>query len=177
LARPIYGQGFFHVSREAIFYTIVFDYADEEMEYQRLLSGPPEALRAEEERLRSEMQSLMDSERVIINGERVRPRVIAARAEVRGEPRRSTATFLVEMPWRPRTGVNVYEDFYEPDVAEYDYVVYWLMPPCASIRSYEMPGRVRIEGRLLEVRVRAGTRVEGYESIAFELPEGCLTAT
>jgi len=51
------------------------------------------------------------------------------------------------------------------------------MPPCASIRSYEMPGRVRIEGRLLEVKVRAGTRVEGYESIAFELPEGCLTAT
>ncbi len=176
MARPLYGQGFLVVHGGVIGYVIVFDYEDEEMEYQRLLSSGGEGLRREEERLRAEMQSQMDSERVVVNGEDVRPRVVAARVEVRGDPRRSSATFIAEIPWRPRAGVNVYEDFYEPAVAEYDYVVYWVLPGCASLRSYEMPGEVRAEGRVLEVRVRAGTRLDGYESLAFELQRGCLGA-
>ena len=174
MARPLYGQGLLLVQRDVISYVIVFDYEDEEMEYYGLLSRGGDQLRREEERLRAEMQSQLDSERVIINGVQVRPVVRAARVEVRGEPRRSSATFIAEIPWSPRRGVNVYEDFYEPDVAGYDYVVYWSFPACAAVRSYEMPGEVRLHDNVLEVRVRRGTRLDGYESIAFELPGGCL---
>ncbi len=170
MARPLHGIGLFHVIPGTIYYTIVFDYDDEEGEYYELLSRGGRDLEAEEKRLAEEMQREMNSERIIINGKEVRSRVVRAKVGVRETPRRSTATFFIEMPWEPVRGINVYENFYEPDTAPYDYVVYWLLPEGGRFRSYDMPGDVAVEGRLLTARVSAGTRVPGYESLTFELP-------
>ena len=170
MAEPLFGQGFFHVAPGVIYYTIVFDYRDEEEEYYELLRRGGGAVAEEERRLAREMQGELDKEKMLINGARVAPRVVGARIGVRGEPDRSFATFLIEIPWSPRRGANVYEDYYEPDVAEYDYVVYWLFPEGARVRAYDMPGDVSVDGRILTVSVRANTRVPGYESIIFEMP-------
>ena len=169
--RPLYGQGFFHVCWGVIWYTIVFDYEDTEGEYWGILrSGDP---RAEAEELRARMQGFLDEERMLINGEEVRAVVDYVYIDVRGERERSTAVFQVRIPYRPRRGRNVYEDYYEPERAEYPYTVTWILPPCGRILSYEMPGRATLGGggRILEVRVSAGEAPPGYESLVFDLSE------
>ncbi|MCX8196493.1 MAG: hypothetical protein N3F67_05415 [Acidilobaceae archaeon] len=171
MARPIYGNGFFHVAPGAIFYTIVFDYFDEG-EYWELLRAGEEG--EEEERLREEMQRLTDQERTLVNGREVRVRVLRAFVETRGVKNRSSAVFLLEIPYEPRPGINEYENYYEAGVAEYSYTVRWLTW-CGRIASVISPGTVRIEGRLADIRVKRGTYVNGYEKVSFYLPEDCLT--
>jgi hypothetical protein len=170
--RPLYGQGFFSLCPSGIlWYTIVFDYADDEHLYERLLSEPGGAA-AEVETLRENMQRFLDEERLVINGAEARARVEHVYIDVRGEPGRATATFLVSIPFRPRRGRNVYEDYYEPDTAEYPYTVTWILPACARIVEYEMPGHTRLPAHnVLEVRVEPGTRVPGYEALVFDLSE------
>ncbi len=173
MVRPVYGQGFFHASLEGrIWYTIVFDYIDEEREYARLLARGGRAVREEEERLRSNMQKLMDEEEVVINGERVRAVVERAFIELRGSPVRASVTFITRMDYKPLPGRNVYEDFYEETRAEYDYTVTWAFPPCVRVLRVESPGDVDVEGSMVRIRVRRGTRIPGYESIVFDA-SGC----
>ena len=168
--RPVYGQGFFHVCLDGvIWYTIVFEYDDPEREYARLLSIGGLALEEELEGLRSRMQEFIDSEEVYINGKPVRPLVTDAWIELRGDPRRSSVVFRVKMEFTPDpSGRLVYEDYYEEEKAEYDYSVHWIIPECASVVSYEMPGEVRVSRGLLQVYVRRGTRIPGYESIVLD---------
>jgi len=169
VAKPIYGNGFFHIAPGTIFYTIVFEYTDEDEEYYNMtVRGDIER---EEDRLKAEMQRILDNEKVVINGSYVKASVISAKAEVRGLRRLSSAAFFVEMRYRPMSGVNTYENIYESEVAEYDYTVYWLAPPGGRIKSYDISGDASLseDGRLLTIKVRAGTRVKGYESLSFEL--------
>ncbi|MEB3774419.1 MAG: hypothetical protein GSR86_05785 [Desulfurococcales archaeon] len=164
---PVYGQGFFVVSRGVITYIIVFDYLDEELYYQRLIEEG--LVRGEEERLARNMQEIMDEERVIVNGEDVRVEVLDARVEVRGDPRRPSVTFMSIIPYRPRPGVNVYENLYEEDEASYDYTVYWIAGPCIEITGIESPGIVEHGRWVTRIFVRRGTRVTGYESVSFKI--------
>ncbi|MCS7107530.1 MAG: hypothetical protein NZ902_05465 [Acidilobaceae archaeon] len=173
MARPVYGNGFFHVAPGTIFYTIVFDYFDEG-EYWELLRAGEEG--REEERLREEMQRLTDQERTLVNGEEVRVRVLRAFVEARGVKNRSSAVFLLEIPYEPRPGVNEYENYYEAGVAQYSYTVRWTTW-CGKIVSIASPGAVRIEGRVASIAVRKGTYVNGHEKVSFFLPEECLTGT
>lgn len=172
--KPVYGEGFFHVSLSGvIWYTIVFDYLDPQGEYWGLLRRGGTALEDECERLRFEMQKLMDEERIVVNGVDVRARVLHASIEVRGNPRRSTATFLVLIPFKPRTGVNIYENFYGETVADYDYTVYWVLE-CGEVVRVESPGDVDIRGGVAVIRVKKGTRIPGYESVSFNVPAECF---
>ena len=167
---PVYGQGFFHLdASRGLYYTIIFDYYDPKMEYYRLLKAGQDSLRAEEENLKRNMQSFMDEERIVINGEDVKATVTRAFIEVRGDRRRPTIVFHVVIPFKPRAGVNVYENFYEPTVAEYDYRVYWILPPGSGFREIVSPGRVTIEGNIAVIHVSKGTKIDGYESVVFEL--------
>ncbi|GAB6148446.1 hypothetical protein [Stetteria hydrogenophila] len=166
---PIYGQGFFHLSLEGrLWYTIIFDYYDEKGEYHSLVKSGSRALREELENLRSNMQKLMDEERVIINGAQVRPVVMESFIEVRGDKTRPSIVFITRMDFDIVSGRNVYENFYEPTVAEYDYTVTWIAPPCVKFTSYEGPGRYRLKGNILRIEVEAGRSIDGYESIVFD---------
>lgn len=129
---------------------------------------------AEVERLRFEMQRLMDEERVVVNGVDVRARVLSAFIEVRGVPVRSSTVFFVVIPFKPRVGVNIYENFYGPAVAGYDYTVYWVLE-CGRFKSVDSPGSVSINDNIAVIRVEKGTRIPGYESVVFEVPEACLS--
>jgi hypothetical protein len=171
---PIYGEGFFHVSLSGvIWYTIVFDYRDPGGEYWELLRIGGVRVEDECERLRFEMQRLMDEERIVVNGVDVKARVLDAFIEVRGVRRRSTATFIVMIPFTPRLGVNVYENFYGGAVAEYDYTVYWVLE-CGEIVSIESPGLIDIRGSTAVIRVKKGVRIPGYESVSFNIPVDCF---
>lgn len=166
---PVYGQGFFYVSLGGvIWYTIIFDYYDEEELYYRLLKRGGQKLREELDELRANMQKLMEEEKIVINGEKVEPVVERAYIEIRGEPVRPSVVFLTRMNFKHIRGRNVYEDFYEPTKAEYDYTVTWVAPPCTKFVEYEGPGRFTLEGNVLRLYVKRGTKIDGYESIVFD---------
>ncbi|MCE4599032.1 MAG: hypothetical protein F7C81_02410 [Desulfurococcales archaeon] len=167
---PVYGQGFFIVTHGLIHYIIVFDYIDEEGEYASL-SSKPDLLAKEEDTLRRNMQELMDEERVIINGLDVRPRVENASIEIRENKGRVSVTFYTTIPYRPRIGRNIYENFYEPTQAEYPYTVYWIAQPCIRIEAIESPGEVTLKSNIAIIKVNRGTKIDGYESVVFTLEE------
>jgi len=171
---PVYGEGFFHVSLSGvIWYTIVFDYWDPVGEYWRLLREGGVRVEDECERLKFEMQRLMDEERVVVNGVDVRVRVLGAFIDVRGVRRRSSTIFLIQIPFTPKPGVNVYENFYGETVAEYDYTVYWALE-CGEILKVESPGLIDIRDSIAVIRVKKGTMIPGYESVSFNIPEECF---
>ncbi|MEM1873652.1 MAG: hypothetical protein QXF57_03575 [Acidilobaceae archaeon] len=162
MAEPVYGEGLFLVSKSGtIWYIIVFEYADDE-EYAEI-ARDRERKRAEEERLRLEMQKLMDEERVIVNGIETRCNVLRASISVSGN--RSYVTFISKIPFEPRRGLNIYENMYEPTVAEYDYTVYWIVED----GRVESPGDVEILEGVAVISVRKGARIDGYESVVFKL--------
>lgn len=165
MAEPVYGEGFFLVSRSGvIWYIIVFEY-ERDVEYA-LIAGDAAAKRSEEERLRLEMQKLMDEERVLVNSLESRCEVL--RASIAVSDYRSYVTFLTRIPYEPKRGVNVYENFYEPTVAGYDYTVYWLVED-GEVEKIESPGEVEILGGLAVISVKRGTEMDGYESVVFRL--------
>lgn len=166
---PVYGQGFFHIARGIIYYTIVYDYL-ERGSAGRVVDDP--ALRREEEDyIAKSMQELMDEERIIINGEEVRCIVDTVLLERRGR-RLHSAVIHARMQYRPRPGNNVYENFYEAEEeAPYPYTVYWVAPPGGRIVSVDTPGDVemRAGGRIAVIRVARGTALSGYEAVVFRL--------
>ncbi len=168
--RPVYGQGFFDITRDLIYYTIVFDYYDPSGAYARIIRDP-RARRSEENYIRDKMQEFVDQEKIIINGERVSTRVASARLELRGNPHVHSAVIHLLMEYKSMPGTNVYEDFYEPERAEYDYTVYWQAPPGGVILHVETPGKVYYEDnrRIAVIHVRKGTRLDGYEAVMFRL--------
>jgi hypothetical protein len=168
--RPIYGQGFFDVSSSVIFYTIVFDYYDPSGDYARILRDY-RARRDEEAYIRGKMQEFINEERILVNGERVTARVASAKLELRGNPHVHSAVIHVVMEYNTVMGTNVYEDFYEPERAEYDYTVYWQVPPGGVILHVETPGKVYYEDnrRIAVIHVRKGTFLDGYEAVMFRL--------
>ncbi|MCE4609058.1 MAG: hypothetical protein F7C36_01580 [Desulfurococcales archaeon] len=167
---PMYGQGFFHISYNTIYYTIVFDYYDKDGDYAKILMDP-RSRREEEKEIKKNMQRLMDEERIVINGRDVRAIVDSALLEPRGHRRLHSVVFHVRMDYTPIEGVNVYENFYEPDTAEYDYTVYWIAPPGGEILTIESEGRVYYQAnkRIAVIRVSKGTRLSGYEAVSFRL--------
>ncbi len=169
---PVYGEGFFHVTWGVIFYTIVFDYIDRTGSFWRRMRDPEER-RREEQAAAENMQRLMDEERVVVNGMDTRTVVDYARLEFRGDRVRHSLVFHTRIPFQPIDGINVYENYYEPTRAPYSYTVYWVAPPGGEIVSVESPGKVTMEaqGRIAVIHVREGTRIPGYESVAFRLRE------
>ncbi|MCE4620222.1 MAG: hypothetical protein F7C33_04275 [Desulfurococcales archaeon] len=171
---PVFGEGFFHITWGTIYYTIVFDYVDLEGDYyDYVTSHELEDKEAEEARRR--MQEFMDEEKVIVNGMRTRTIVDSARIVFRGSRRRHSLVFHARIPYEPIDGLNVYEDYYEPETAEYPYTVYWIAQPCGKIRGVETPGYVDrlARGRIVEISISKGMRLDGYEAVEFEAHAEC----
>ncbi len=169
--KPLYGQGFFHLCLpNIIWYTIVFDYKDEEREYYRLMKRGGRRLEEEIAELKKSMQKFLDEELMLINGNPVKPYVKDVWIEIRGEPTRPSIVFSILIPFTSPDGNRIaYEDYYEEEVADYDYVVYWFFPQCVRIIEYNMPGNIELSSGHLRVFVRKGTRIPGYESILFDI--------
>lgn len=168
--KPVYAQGFYIMNVGVTNMVIIFDYVDRGQYYYRLLRQGGEELSRELSTLWDNMQKFMDEEIVRINGERVRPVVVDVYVGLRGAPTRPFIVFLGYFPSPLREGENVYENYYEEEVAEYDYEAVWVLPRGAEILEWYFNGSVETpEPNILRVYVEKGTRVGGREGIKFKL--------
>ncbi|MCD6357273.1 MAG: hypothetical protein DRJ96_08455 [Thermoprotei archaeon] len=170
VVEPVHAYGFFSVSRDLEFNQIVvFEYIDVNR-YYASLSESVEKLDAELSGLAANMQRFLDQEEVVINGERVRPRVVGVNLGFRGEPEEPYLIFFIYFRGKPRRGINYYENLYEAEISEYPYEVYWVFPPNSRVEEVECSGTSELIGdNIVIIRVKEGERIAGYEKIVFRL--------
>ncbi len=146
---------------------VVYEYVDPAHYYHQLRG---KRLREELSLIKRNMQYFLDQEKVLINGEDAAPRVVEVSLGFRGTPDRPYLLILIEFSGILRRGLNVYENMYEEEEAEYDYEVVWMFPPGMGVVEADVGTRYRvINGRILVFRVRKGARVGGYERIVFSV--------
>ncbi len=169
---PIHAQGFFSVPprRGYIYEVLVFDYYDPGEYYAGLIHRPLD-YESEMARLASAMQGFLDSETIEINDRRVKARVEALSLEFRGDPAYPYLTFIIYFPAILRRGLNTYVNMYEEEKAEYDYEVYWMLPPRSRFIEVEVASEYEVlgGGNILLFWARRGDRLPGREKISFEL--------
>ncbi len=167
---PLHALGLFTVSKRLeVYQIIIYEYIDADY-YYASLQEDLEALDEELEALSRSMQTFLDQEEVVINGERVRPRVVGVDLSFRGSPDEPNITFFIFFKGRPRNGINYYENIYEEEVTNYPYEVYWFLPPDSRVLEVEASGNSEIIGNnIVVIRVEEGERTSGYEKIVFEL--------
>lgn len=168
---PIYAQGFFTVSRKGDFnQIIVFDYHDPIRYYYKILESE-EGYNEEMARLETNMQYYLDREEVLINGRQVRPKVRLVDIGFRGDPEHPSVTFLIYFRGRLKRGNNIFENYYEETVLEYDYDVYWIFPPRSKIINVEVQTDYEVLGRgnILAIWGRKNNRIKGFEKITFKI--------
>ena len=168
---PIHAQEYFTVSRNGeISQILIFDYDDPAGYYHHLVRTG--RIGRELERMLANMQMFLDEERILVNGVRVHPEVRGIDLNFRGSRRRPSVTFIIFFEAPLRRGLNIYEDYYEDEVAEYDYEIYWAFPPGAKVKQVQMAGEHEVicDGEILVVWMRRGERTGGYERIEFILP-------
>ncbi|MGC9096215.1 MAG: hypothetical protein ACP5II_03445 [Infirmifilum sp.] len=169
--QPLSAMGFFHVtSKLEVYQSLIFEYFDPESYYSVLVEDEEE-LEKELKRLAAVMQDFLDEEEVIINGERVKPRVRAVDVGFKGSPDEVFITYFIFFKGKPLQGLNYYENLYENETAEYPITAYWVFPPGSKIVNVQMSGDVIIiSPNVLSVRLEEGEKIYGYEKIEFELP-------
>ncbi|MCC6049276.1 MAG: hypothetical protein LM580_01120 [Thermofilum sp.] len=169
---PLHAYGFFSVSeRLEVHQIVVFEYLDYDRYYESVAKDL-EKLNRELTSAALNMQQYLDREEVVINGERVRPRVLGVNLGFRGDPEEPYLVFFIHFRGRPRRGLNYYENIYEEEVAEYPFEAYWFFPPGAKVEEVECSGAPEIVGEnIVVIRVGEGERIAGYERITFRLPE------
>lgn len=168
---PIYGQGLFYMHPDGLVdQVVIFDYWDPGRYYESILRDA-EKLKREEEKLIDNMQYYLDQERVLINGIEAPPQVTSVEIGLRGKPELAYIVFLIEFRGQLKRGINVYENIYEEEEAEYEYIVYWFFPENARVVRAEVgvPYSIESGGRILFFRVKPGTRVGGREAIYFRI--------
>ncbi len=169
--KPVFGYCYFTVDRLGQFTeVIVFEYIDENQEFAEILSDHLK-LREELTKVRENMQFFIDAEEVKVNGKRVRPRIIKALAGTAGDPCRPYISFIIRFRGILKPGLNVYEDRYEKDVAEYDYTVTWVLPPGSRVVEAEFGFKYEVgPDNVISFSVPKGSSTPGYEKILFYLP-------
>ncbi len=167
---PIHAIGIFSVTRRLeIYQTIIFEYLDLERYYASIIDDFNK-LEKELDLLAHNMQALLDKEEVVINGKKVRPRVIGVDIGFKGEPEEPYIVYFIFFKGNPLKGVNYYENIYEEEVAEYPFSAYWYFPLNSKIVNVEASGEAEIIGdNILIIRVNEGSKISGYEKIVFEL--------
>jgi len=173
----VYAQGFYVVSPGVVNMVIIFDYLDRGQYYAKLLRRGGEELEREISSVWENMQRFMDEEIVRINGQRVRPVIHDVYIALRGGPTRPYITFIGSFPAPLREGENLYENYYEEEVAGYDYEAVWVLPEGAEVFEWFFGGEVETsEPNILRVVVAKGTHVGGREYIRFRWRPGGGTA-
>lgn len=170
---PVYALGLFFVRESGLFeQVIVFEYYDPTEEYKAIVADRKK-LGEEKARLTRNMQYFLDQEDVRVNGKPAYPRVLDVEIGFRGDYKNPYITFFIAFTGEVKKGLNVYEDAYEPEVAEYSYRVYWVFPTKARAVKVDLGVSYTLleNGRVLAFSVEKGTKIRGYERIEFEISE------
>ncbi len=172
--QPLYAQGFFFVGHKHIAYYLVFDYYDP-LGYYDAITRNEKQFNDEIGRLWANMQYFLDQEEVVVNGVRVRPKVVMIDIGFRASKKRPYIVFAIRFPAPIKPGINVYENRYESEIAEYDYIVYWIFPPGTKVLEVDMGSGSEswdIVGKnIVVIYGRKGMKTGGYEKIVFEVQE------
>lgn len=169
--RPRYGYGLFNVDSSGEFrQKVVFFYWDPKGEFYRAVSTHESRMR-ELASLRENMQFFVDGERIVVNGEEVKARVVHVDVGFVANPKRPFIEFLILFKGRLTKGLNRYENYYEAEEVEYDYRVTWVLPEGFKLvrADFGFPYEV-IDGRIVVINVKKGATTPGYEFMEFLAP-------
>lgn len=149
---------------------VVFDYYDRGKFYWSI-AGDRVKLSKEVELLSSNMQYFLNKEEIYINGFRTYPRVVSVDIGFRGKPQYPYVIFHVVFRGELKRGVNIYENHYEEEIAEYDYYVSWFLPHSAKVikADFRVPYVVDCDGRVISLKTMKGCKVGGHELIVFKI--------
>jgi hypothetical protein len=169
---PIYAQGFFFVSKSYIAYYLVFDYYDP-LEYYRTIMSDEKLFNEEVGKLWANMQQFLDEEVVKVNNVKVSPRVVMIDIGFRKSKKNPYIVFLIRFRAPIKEGINVYENIYQSETVEYDYVAYWVFPPGSRILRVDFGGGQEewdlVSKNILAIYGWKGMKTGGYERIEFEI--------
>ena len=167
---PIHAESYFVVERKGMFNQILkFTYYDEDEYYFKLIHRPNEYY-AEIAKLHSAMSQLLSNEKIYVNGERVKPRVLMVNIDFAGYKDHPYIVYFIRFKGKLRKGENVFEDYYEEEIAEYDYEIYWFFPEKTKVKEVYISGDYDlVKQNILYIWARKGDRISGYEKIVFEL--------
>ena len=172
--KPIYAQGFFFVGLNYVSYYLVFDYIDP-LEYYNTIRRDEKLFEEEVSKLWINMQQFLDEEEVKINNTHVSPKVVMIDIGFRNSKKRPYIIFTIRFKAPLRKGVNVYENRYESETIEYDYVAYWVFPPNTKILRVDMGSGGEtwdvVGNNIIAIYGFKGMRSGGYEYIEFEITE------
>lgn len=169
--KPIYAQAFFNVSKGFIVYYLLFDYIDPKLYYHNLIKDEAK-FEEEMNRVYYNMQNFLNQERIRVNGHKCEANVLMVDLGFRGSHDRPYLVFLIGFEIMLKEGLNVYENEYEPEIIEYDYVAYWNFPSNCKIKEVEMKEEYEIvNDRILVIYGRKGKYSSGYEMISFFMKE------
>jgi hypothetical protein len=166
--RPRYGYGLFSVDSAGEFrQKVIFFYWDPEEELYHAVATPESRMK-ELASLKENMQFFVDSERIVINGEEVKARVVHVDVGFVSNPRRPFIEFLILFKGRLVRGVNRYENYYETERVEYDYRVTWILPEGFKFlkADFGFPYEV-FDDRVVVINVKKGSTTPGYEYMEF----------
>lgn len=161
--KPIYARGIYTISMDGLFnWAITYEYDDPD-EYYASLKDVKEELKA----LKKGMESVLKEERVVFNGEEVKPVVVSTSISFPYGSNRPAIHFVVQSNVKLKED-NTYENLYESGMAEYGYEALWILPQRAKVVEVVASGVVeRPANNVIFIRMEKGLKYEGYEMIRF----------
>lgn len=167
---PTHAEAFFSVSSTGeIHERLSYDYVDEGGYYRRVLSDQ-ELLDAEITKLSTNMQRILDAERVEINGRRTMSDVEYVDIIMRDARSLVSAIFLIDFCGQFER-INRIETWIEEEEAPYDFEIFWRFPRGTRLLEVHTQLEYDNHGDILSLWASTGDRVGGYERLVFELPE------
>jgi hypothetical protein len=166
---PIGSTGFFTVYPHGeILQIIEFRYYEETGYYQQIMENH-DLLEKEKRLLRKGMENVLREERILVNGQETRWKVLEPDI-ILVDKNHPILVFHVSIFFDIKDGRNIYEEYYEETIAEYDYQAYWYFPTCMSVLNAEASGEITVYNgnRLVVIKASRGDHIEGYESLLFE---------
>ncbi len=171
LVEPIHANSFFSVSKTGeIHERLEYEYSDPERYYRRVIRDD-DLLRREVTNLATNMQFFLDEERVEINGERVKSRVIYTDIFLKGSSDVVSVVYLIDFAGRFQEGSNSIQTWLEEEEAPYDFEIMWRFPAGTSILLVDTMLDYEVYDDIIVLWTMEGEHVGGYERMDFELPQ------
>lgn len=165
---PLHAESYFIVERNGNFNQILKYYFLDPNEYYYSLMHKPEKYEKEMKRLYNIMKELLSEEKIIINNVHVNPKIEFINIDFIGFVDQPYITYYIKFKGPLKRGFNVFEDYYEKTVAEYDYEIYWFFPDRTRIVEVVVDGDFEVLKNKLFIWARKGDRISGYEKIVFK---------
>lgn len=161
---PIFALGNFVMDRLGNVTQYMFFYYYDPDNYYASLNK--DLLNNELENIRENMQNFLDEEKIIINNEEVKAKVINTDIFLL-DITHPVIEFIILFKGKLRKGINVYENMYEEEITEYPYEAIWRLP--GKVVEVNMKGDITVFNNFLKIRVNKGIKVGGKEVIKFAL--------